>query len=112
MNPAVPPPKASPLLPEAALRRAMLMGAWDHLYPDSAFDLDVSTHCVNLALWLALTAEEVTALTLPEGEGEQHASWQWMPLAQAEADAGVHPHVQVCAAWIQGEWRLAGPLAN
>lgn len=99
-------------LPEAALRRTTLMGAWDHFYPDSAFAADVSTHYVNLALWLALTAEEVTALTLPEGDGEQHAGWQWMPLARAAADAGVHPHVQVHAAWVQGERRLAGPLAN
>lgn len=99
-------------LPEATLRRATLMGAWDHFYPDSAFDPDVSTHYVNLALWLALTAEEVTALTLPKGDGEQHAGWQWMPLAQAEQDKGVHPHVQVYAGWVLGERRLAGPLAN
>lgn len=99
-------------LPEATLRRATLMGAWDHFYPDSAFAADVSTHYVNLALWLALTRDEVDALTLPEGDGEQHACWQWMPLTQAEADASVHPHVQVYAAWVQGERRPAGPLAN
>lgn len=99
-------------LPEAAVRRATLMGAWDHFYPDSAFDAGISTHYVNLALWLPLTADEVHALTLPEGDGEQHASWQWMPLARAEVDEGVHQHVRVYAGWVLGERRLAGPLVG
>lgn len=99
-------------LPDAALRRATLMGAWDHFYPDSAFDAAISTHYVNLALWLPLTADEITALTLPAGVGEQHAAWQWMPLKQAEADEAVHPHVRVYAGWVLGERRLAGPLAG
>ncbi len=99
-------------LPDTALRRATLMGAWDHFYPDSAFDAAISTHYVNLALWLQLTTDEVATLTLPAGDGEQHASWQWLPLAQAELDEGVHPHVRVYAGWVLGEQRLAGPLAN
>lgn len=99
-------------LPESALQRAQLMGAWDHFYPDSAFDPDTSTHYVNLALWLPLTPGEVAALTLPEGEGEQHAAWQWMPLAQAERDEGVHAHVRVYAAWVQGERAIAGGLVT
>ncbi len=99
-------------LPEAALRRATLMGAWDHFYSDSAFDASISTHYVNLALWLHLTADELATLTLPAGDLEQHASWQWMPLAQAAVDEGVHPHVRVYAGWVLGEQRLAGPLAG
>lgn len=99
-------------LPDTALRRATLMGAWDHFYPDSAFDAGISTHYVNLALWLQLTADEVATLTLPAGDGEQHARWQWMPLTQAEQDGGVHPHVRVYAAWALGERRLDGPLAG
>lgn len=99
-------------LPEAAVRRATLMGAWDHFYPDSAFDAGISTHYVNLALWLPLTTDEVNALTLPEGDGEQHESWQWMPLARAEVDEGVHQHVRVYAGWVLGERRLAGPLVG
>ena len=88
------------------------MGAWDHFYPDSAFDADISTHYVNLALWLPLTPDEVDALTLPRGEGEQHAAWQWMPLTQAERDEGVHAHVRVYAAWVQGERVIAGGLVT
>lgn len=99
-------------LPDTALHRATLMGAWDHFYPDSAFNPDVSTHYVNLALWLPLTPAEAASLTLPEGDGEQHTAWQWMPLAQAAIDEGVHPHVRVYAAWVQGERRLAGGLVT
>ena len=99
-------------LPEIAVRRATLMGAWDHFYPDSAFDPGISTHYVNLALWLPLDPDEIAALTLPAGDGEQHAAWQWMPLRQAEHDAGVHAHVRAYAAWVNGERRLAGGLAG
>jgi hypothetical protein len=55
---------------------------------------------------------EIAALTLPAGDGEQHAAWQWMPLRQAEHDAGVHAHVRAYAAWVRGERRLAGGLAG
>ena len=99
-------------LSDAAVRRATLMGAWDHFYPDSAFDPDTSTHYVNLALWLPLTPAEADALILLEGEGEQHATWQWMPLAQAAQDAGVHSHVRVYAAWVLGERQVAGGLVT
>lgn len=99
-------------LPEAAVRRATLMGAWDHFYPDSPLDPDISTHYVNLALWLSLTADEVAALTLSADDGQQHASWRWMPLAQAEVDESVHQHVRVYAGWVMGERRLAGPLVG
>lgn len=99
-------------LPDTAVQRATLMGAWDHFYPDSAFNPDVSTHYVNLALWLPLGPDEVASLTLPEGDGEQHAAWQWTPLAQAERDEGVHPHVRVYAAWVRGERAISGGLVT
>ena len=99
-------------LPETTVHRATLMGAWDHFYPDSAFDASISTHYVNLALWLPLTTDEVATLTLPAGNGEQHTGWQWMPLAQASEDENVHPHVRVYAKWVLGERQLAGPLAG
>lgn len=99
-------------LPETTVHRATLMGAWDHFYPDSAFNPEVSTHYVNLALWLPLTPDEVASLSLPQGDLEQHTSWQWMPLTQAALDEGVHAHVRVYAAWVKGERRLAGGLVT
>lgn len=87
-------------LPTTALARASLMGAWDHFYPDSAFDPELSTHYVNLPHWLALSADEATALALPQGPDQQHARWQWLPLEQAAQDESVHPYVRVYARWL------------
>lgn len=40
------------------LGRAKLLGAWDHFYPDSAFDADISMHYVNLPHAVHLSADE------------------------------------------------------
>lgn len=87
-------------LPATALSRAHLMGAWDHLYADSAFDPAVSTHYVNLPHWLALSQAEADALTLPQGPDQQHARWQWLPLEQAVQNESVHAYVRVYARWL------------
>lgn len=87
-------------LPASALERAMLMGAWDHFYSDSAFDPVVSTHYVNLPLWVQLTREEETTLQLPQGPSEQHSQWQWLPLSQAKEDQTVHQYVRAYAQWV------------
>ena len=77
--------------------RGVLMGAWDHLYTDSAFSPTEPTHYVNLPHFAACSAADVQALRLPVGE--QHARWQWLPLAQAAQQ--VHPHVRPYVAWCQ-----------
>lgn len=92
-------------LPAAALERATPMGAWDHFYPDSAFAPEVSTHYVNLPLWLQLTQGEETQLQLPQGTGEQHARWKWLALDQAATDAAVHAYVRIYAAWVLQQQR-------
>ena len=80
------------------LGNARLMGAWDHFYPNSAFDPEVSTHYVNLPHWLPLSWAEVAQLVLPIGE--QHSAWQWMPLKEVAENPIVHPYVQPYAAWL------------
>jgi len=86
-------------LPAALLERAALMGAWDHFYPDSAFDSAVSTHYVNLPHWLALTWPEIAQLSMvPDA---QHSDWAWRDLAEAAADEAVHPYVRPYAAWVR-----------
>jgi colanic acid biosynthesis protein WcaH len=87
-------------LPVECTASATLMGAWDHFYPDSAFDTGISTHYVNLPHWLRLTEAQIALMRLPHGPGEQHASWQWLPLAQAAQDAAIHAYVQVYARWL------------
>lgn len=93
-------------LPSTALTRARLMGAWDHFYPDSAFDTEVSTHYVNLPHWLLLSAAEADALTLPQGPDQQHSRWQWQPLDKSVRDEAVHPYVRVYAQWLLDKTNL------
>lgn len=84
-------------LTEALMQRAVLIGAWDHFYPDSAFSPTVPTHYVNLPFAAALSDAEVGSLRLPEGE--QHAHWRWIALARAAQE--VHAHVQPYVAWLR-----------
>jgi len=87
-------------LPDTMAARATLMGAWDHFYPDSAFDANTSTHYVNLPHWLQLTQAEIDAWRPPQGGLEQHAQWQWWPLGSAAQDPSVHAYVQPYARWL------------
>lgn len=87
------------VLPEsssALVKRAKLMGAWDHFYPDAAFSPNTPTHYVNLPHWVALTQKEVDCLNLPVGD--QHSQWRWMPLTLAIEC--VHHYVQPYVAWL------------
>jgi colanic acid biosynthesis protein WcaH len=79
------------------LQRAVLLGAWDHFYDDSAFSETVSTHYVNLAYAIEIDATEALAIDAPSGPSSQHERWQWMPLRQAAQDPAVHRNVQVVA---------------
>ncbi|MEO5659076.1 MAG: NUDIX domain-containing protein [Polaromonas sp.] len=80
------------------VRQACLMGAWDHFYPDSAFNSSASTHYVNLPYWLPLSWTDIEQLALPVGE--QHSGWQWLPLEDAAINPLVHPHVRPYADWV------------
>lgn len=88
-------------LPDAFAARATLMGAWDHFYPDSAFDANTSTHYVNLPHALALASAELRAWNPPAGANAQHGEWCWMPLNQAARHERVHPYVQAYARWLE-----------
>jgi colanic acid biosynthesis protein WcaH len=77
------------------LDSAVLLGVWDHFYPDSAFSSTVSTHYVNLPHWLQLSWQDVSQLRLQPDE--QHAAWQWLDLARAASDEAVHPYVRAYA---------------
>lgn len=87
-------------LPEAMAARATLMGAWDHFYPDSAFDANTSTHYVNLPHWLQLTQHESATMRPPQGMNEQHGDWHWLAAGVALCDPTVHPYVQSYANWL------------
>lgn len=97
-------------LPAALLERAVLMGAWDHFYPDSAFDPMVSTHYVNLPHWLPLSGPEIAQLSI--GPDAQHSDWTWRDVAEAAADEAVHPYVRPYAAWVWDRRSIAAGLQS
>ncbi len=76
------------------LGRAQLLGAWDHFYPDSAFDPNISTRYGNLPHAVHLSADEAQTLKLPLGNGSQHLEWRWMPITEAQNDERVHAYVR------------------
>lgn len=82
------------------LADAAFLGVWDHFYSDSAFDAATSTHYVNLAYSLTITADLAKALQLPAGVGEQHRDWCWLPLQQLLAEPLVHQHVKAVVSFI------------
>jgi colanic acid biosynthesis protein WcaH len=77
----------------------VLMGAWDHFYPVSAFSDSVSTHYVNLPHCVDISAElkSVIDSSLVSGADKQHSAWRWMDLEEAVNHREVHPYVQAYA---------------
>lgn len=75
------------------LSRTEPLGVWDHFYPDSAFNPDISTHYINLPHALHLCVEEAQTLNLPTGEVAQHCSWQWISIEEAKSNPRVHNYV-------------------
>jgi colanic acid biosynthesis protein WcaH len=76
------------------LSRTIMLGAWDHFYPDSAFDPDTSTHYINLPYVLHLTREEAQSVQPTFGKDLQHDAWMWMPIFDAFTDSRVHSYVK------------------
>lgn len=100
-------------LPAAWAAHARLLGAWDHFYPDSAFDEAVPTHYVNLAYQMAWNdvaglgcsgsaAGTPPAHAWPVGQGAQHLAWRWWPLAELAQAPDVHPHVKAVLSLLRG----------
>jgi colanic acid biosynthesis protein WcaH len=95
-------------LPAEIVRRAALMGAWDHFYADSAFDGAVSTHYVNLPSWIQLTAQEASELASGLHERrEQHDAWRWLSASDGDLDGRLHPYARAYAAWLIKHGHLA-----
>ena len=97
-------------LQEQDVGGAQLMGAWDHLYEDSAFSPEVSTHYVNLPHVLQLK-HPLDLAALP---ADQHSGWRWQDAKDAAVASDVHPYVRVYAQWLwdQGTHWQVGLNAN
>ena len=74
-----------------------LLGVWDHIYPDSAFNPNAGTHYVNLAYTLALPHLDVALLPANTTADVQHSQWRWLPLHQLATAPEVHPYVKQTA---------------
>lgn len=74
-----------------------LLGVWDHIYPDSAFNPNAGTHYVNLAYTLALPHLDEASLPGATTSGAQHSQWRWQPLHEVAASPDVHPYVKQTA---------------
>jgi colanic acid biosynthesis protein WcaH len=66
------------------------LGLFDHLYADSMFDQNLSTHYINAPFWIQLTDE--TPLPLPK---QQHQAYRWLSLPTLIQDASVHQNSKV-----------------
>jgi colanic acid biosynthesis protein WcaH len=77
-----------------------LMGAWDHFYPDSAFDPKVSTHYVNLPHVVHLSDVYMESLEIAVGDECQHRSYLWLDVVDASQRMDVHNYSRLYAQYI------------
>jgi colanic acid biosynthesis protein WcaH len=69
-------------------QQATFLGAFEHLYEDSAMDAAISTHYVVLGYEIAL---DIELAKLPQ---EQHAQYTWMSESALLASESVHLHTK------------------
>jgi len=69
---------------------AHLLGIFDHIYEDSVFSSDISTHYINAAYFVKV---KTTDLKLPLGE--QHLHYRWLNLSEVKDDATVHTYSKI-----------------
>jgi GDP-mannose mannosyl hydrolase len=70
--------------------QATLLGIYDHIYSDSIFDDNVSTHYVNAAHVLCCNEKD---LNLPKGG--QHQEYRWISLDEMKKDREIHGYSKV-----------------
>jgi colanic acid biosynthesis protein WcaH len=75
----------------------LLLGVWDHIYSDSAFNPNAGTHYVNLAYTLALPDLDESLLPSKMSSGAQHSQWRWQPLQKVAVAKDVHSYVKQTA---------------
>jgi colanic acid biosynthesis protein WcaH len=73
-----------------ARKQAVLLGLFDHFYPDSAFSDSVSTHYINATHLIQLSSQVLSKLPL-----EQHQSYRWVSFDELEQDKTIHAYSKV-----------------
>ncbi len=75
---------------ELSILDATLLGPYTHLYNDSVYGDEVTTHYVAIAYQLEVNEE---ALHLPKGE--QHSSYHWLDKAELLLSDVVHSYTKL-----------------
>jgi colanic acid biosynthesis protein WcaH len=70
------------------------MGLWDHLYPNSFFDENISTHYLNLPHYCQLKSEPNFKLDY------QHKLLKWFDLEEVASNDSFHKYMRCYASWL------------
>ena len=81
-------------LKDLRVKDFVLMGVWDHMYSNSAFDENVSTHYVNLPHYKKFRSEPEIVFD------DQHSEIGWFNLLKVSDDKNFHCYVRNYANWI------------
>lgn len=76
------------------IKKAELMGAWNHFYENSVFGDEVSTHYVNLPHCIYYDQRPEILLD------EQHEVFDWFDLNIVAKNNNFHKYMQIYASWI------------
>jgi len=71
-----------------------LMGIWDHFYPNSAVDKNISTHYVNLPHFANISVKPSIKVD------SQHDDMQWFDLKTVADKQCFHEYMQSYASWL------------
>jgi colanic acid biosynthesis protein WcaH len=74
-----------------------LMGVWDHFYPNSAMDENISTHYVNLPHCARFLSKPVIF------SDDQHENLEWFNLEKVVSDEILHRYVRNYAGYLISE---------
>jgi colanic acid biosynthesis protein WcaH len=72
----------------------ILMGLWDHFYPNSVFDQNSSTHYVNLPHYACIDYKPNIRVD------DQHIMFKWFDLEVIINEDTFHPYIKNYAIWI------------
>lgn len=82
---------------EQPITHAKFIGLYEHFYPDSAVDSNVSTHYINATHLVRL---DPSRLSLPYSE--QHQEYRWLSIDELAKDTSVHHFSKVFLDKIEG----------
>lgn len=76
------------------IREFILMGAWDHFYPNSAVGDGISTHYINLPHYCFLKDQPSLMAD------EQHDDLFWFDLREIRNNESFHQYMKSYASWL------------